>query len=241
MSIKNVLAGVGLLLYSLTCGAQHKGDSLAIDTLSSYTDSMEVSLLRTTNQYRQIEQLLNAFPPNSPQLDLLPAILPVDVPLLAFHISSPFGMRRHPIRKQIRLHGGLDVSARLGTPVVATAPGIVTRSGRTSDLGLFVHIRHAFGFETIYGHLSGFCVRTGQLVRQGDEVGRVGQTGLATGPHLHYTLKKNGSVVDPFQFCFLMRRRYWLYQAVMPSASGNSNGTLSPMPNSNGPKPISSN
>lgn len=233
---------LGLLLISHYGAAQIARDSLQVDSVGiSQADSMEVMLLRTTSQYRQIELLISAFPIDSPQLDLLPAVLPVNLPLSAFKVSSPFGIRRHPIRKQIRLHAGLDVSARSGTPVVATAPGYVVGVGQTADMGLFVHIKHAFGFETYYGHLSGVCVRPGQLLRRGDEIGRVGMTGLATGPHLHYTIKKNGSVVDPYQFCFLMRRRWLLYQSANPSAEGMSTNILSTTPIPSGSKPISSN
>ena len=104
--------------------------------------------------------------------------------------------------------------------VRATADGIVHQVGHDPSLGVFVRIRHAFGFETTYGHLSGYRVKAGQPVKRSEEIGRVGKTGMATGPHLHYTIKKNGSVVDPFEFCFLLRRRLWIYQSAIPTGLG---------------------
>lgn len=182
------------------------------DSAMRVGDSLEVVLLKTTQTYQHVERLLNFFPPDSRYLDLLPSVLPVDLPIQAFRINSPFGLRRHPIHWQARFHAGVDVKAPLGMAVKATAEAIVKRVGYEPGLGVFVQLQHAFGFETTYGHLTGYCVKPGQVVKRNQEIGRVGQTGLATGPHLHYRIKKNGSVVDPFDFCFLLRRRLWFYE-----------------------------
>lgn len=204
------------------------GVLLAVDTLDQdslfdsrlcYRDSLEILLLRTTQTYRQVERMLASFPANSTYLDLLPSVLPVDLPIQAFRISSPYGFRQHPIHQQTRFHGGVDVKASAGMIVKATAAGIVKRVGHDPALGVFVQVQHAFGFETTYGHLRGYCVTPGQSVTRNQEVGQVGQTGLATGPHLHYVIKKNGTTVDPFDFCFLLRRRLWFY-AAKSKASG---------------------
>ena len=182
------------------------------DSILRRRDSLEVVLLRTTQTYQHVEHLLASLPAQSPYLNLLPSVLPVDLPLSAFHVSSPFGYRLHPIHKQTRFHGGVDVKAPLGMIVKATAAGVVKQVGFDPTLGAFVRLQHAFGFETTYGHLEGYCVKPGQTVERNQELGRVGKTGLATGPHLHYVIKKNGSVVDPFDFCFLLRRRLWFYE-----------------------------
>lgn len=182
------------------------------DSVLSIRDSLEIALLRTTQTYEQVERLVASFTPQSKKLDLLPSVLPVNLPIDAFRLTSPFGLRRHPVDKQTRFHGGVDVEAPVGMGVKATAAGIVKRVGYESALGVFVQLQHAFGFETTYGHLTGYCVRPGQTVSRNQEIGRVGQTGLVTGPHLHYAIKKNGSAVDPFQFCFLLRHRLWLYE-----------------------------
>lgn len=192
------------------------------DKTSRVRDSLEVALLRTTQTYQQVERLLISLPFESKYLDLLPSVLPVDLPIQQFRITSPFGTRLHPIHQQTRFHGGVDVRATAGIVVKATSAGIVKRIGNDPALGVFVQLQHAFGFETTYGHLNGFCVKVGQSVSRNQEIGRVGQTGMATGPHLHYVIKKNGSVVDPFQFCFLLRRRLWLYQSMNSVGNGNS-------------------
>ena len=113
-------------------------------------------------------------------------------------ITSRFSSsRRHPILGYARAHNGVDYHAPTGAPVGVVAPGVVTMAGWTGGGGRTVKVRHPNGYETEYLHLSSIAVRAGQRVSQGDLVGRVGQTGLATGPHLHYGLKKNGRYVNP--------------------------------------------
>ena len=181
------------------------------DSLNRIQDSLEVALLKTSHTYQQVERLLATLPRDSRYLDKLPSVLPVELPIDSFRVTSPFGLRKHPVLGTARFHAGLDVKAPLGMRVRATALGVVSRVGHSPNLGAFVQIRHAFGFETTFGHLTGYCVQPGQTVRRFDEIGRVGKTGLTTGPHLHYALKKNGSIVDPFFFCFLLRRRLLFY------------------------------
>lgn len=208
--------------------------SFAQDSLQRKRDSLEIQLLRTSQTYSQVVQLIRLFPAQSASLALLPCVLPVDLPIETFRVVSPFGIRRHPILKQVRFHGGVDVRAKLGTPVKATATGTVSQVGFDRTLGVFVRLQHAFGFETVYGHLKGFCVKPGQVIALNEEIGRVGQTGMTTGSHLHYVIKKNGSVIDPFQFCFLLRHRLWLYQSTKPIASCTSDSTTVPGCSPNG-------
>ena len=113
-------------------------------------------------------------------------------------ITSRFSSsRKHPILGYNRAHNGVDYHAPAGAPVGSVAPGVVTMAGWTSGGGRTVKVRHPNGYETEYLHLSAIAVRAGQRVGQGDLVGRVGMTGLATGVHLHYGLKKNGRYVNP--------------------------------------------
>ena len=115
-------------------------------------------------------------------------------------ISSGFSRsRRHPILNIRRAHLGVDYRAPTGAPVVAVSPGVVTMAAWTRGGGRTVKVRHASGYESAYLHLSSFGpgVRTGRHVAQGQLLGRVGSTGLATGPHLHYELRKNGAHVNP--------------------------------------------
>ena len=113
-------------------------------------------------------------------------------------ITSRFSRsRQHPILGYARAHNGVDYHAPTGAPVNSVAPGVVTLAGWTAGGGRTVKVRHPNGYETEYLHLSAIAVPTGARVAQGDLVGRVGMTGLATGPHLHYGMKKNGHYVNP--------------------------------------------
>jgi murein DD-endopeptidase MepM/ murein hydrolase activator NlpD len=120
-------------------------------------------------------------------------------PLRFSHISSRFGGRYHPILKRWRTHEGTDYAAGYGTPVRATADGIVTEAGRNGGYGNLVEIRHANGIRTRYGHLSRFAtgLHVGQRIKQEQTIGYVGSTGLSTGPHLHYEFLVNGRPTNP--------------------------------------------
>lgn len=121
-------------------------------------------------------------------------------PLRFTRISSGFTTRRlHPVLHTVRAHLGIDFAAPTGTPVSASADGVVSTAGWSGGYGKCVRIRHANGFETLYGHLSRIDVRAGQRVSQGTRIGAVGQTGLATGPHLDYRMVQNGAFVNPFR------------------------------------------
>jgi murein DD-endopeptidase MepM/ murein hydrolase activator NlpD len=124
-------------------------------------------------------------------------------PLRFSRVSSKFTYRRkHPILGIARPHLGVDYAAPYGTPVHAAADGKVQFAGRKSDYGNLVILSHGGVYQTYYGHLQNFGrgIRTGRYVRQGDDIGNVGATGLATGPHLDYRMKKNGSFVNPMTF-----------------------------------------
>jgi murein DD-endopeptidase MepM/ murein hydrolase activator NlpD len=113
-------------------------------------------------------------------------------------ITSRFSSsRKHPILGYARAHNGVDYYAPAGAPVGSVAPGVVTLAGWTNGGGRTVKVRHPNGYETEYLHLSAITVRAGARVGQGELVGRVGKTGLATGVHLHYGLKRNGAYVNP--------------------------------------------
>jgi murein DD-endopeptidase MepM/ murein hydrolase activator NlpD len=111
--------------------------------------------------------------------------------------SSPFGMRTHPVDQVVRAHGGIDIAAPRGSSVVSALAGRVARVGNGKEIGLYVVLVHANGLETLYGHLSKRRVEPGDFVRPRQEIGLVGDTGNATGPHLHFALKRDGVFVDP--------------------------------------------
>lgn len=121
-----------------------------------------------------------------------PAGLPVNGP-----ITSAFGSRRHPVTGAVVFHKGIDIGVPRGTPVRATADGIVSYSGWTSGSGNMVVLEHGFGYETIYAHGSGRVVAVRQVIKRGDPVIVSGATGLSTGPHVHYEVWRGGRQVDP--------------------------------------------
>lgn len=111
--------------------------------------------------------------------------------------SSPFGLRRDPFTREIRQHNGVDFAARTGTPIAATADGVVVLAGTWGAYGKIVKIRHDFGYETLYAHLHRIRVRRGERVVRGERIGDMGSTGRSTGPHLHYEIRRDGRAVDP--------------------------------------------
>lgn len=122
-------------------------------------------------------------------------------PLPAGRFRSGFGARRHPILGYVRMHTGVDWSAPIGTPIIAAGNGVIEKAGWAGGYGKQIIIRHANGYETSYNHQSAFAkgIQAGGRVRQGQVIGYLGQTGLATGPHLHYELMVNGTKVDPMR------------------------------------------
>ena len=128
----------------------------------------------------------------------LPTMFPSRMPVAARAITSGFGWRTHPILGGWRAHSGVDLAAPYGSPVVATADGVVGEANWRGGYGLFVAVESG-GVETRYGHMSRLNVAAGQRVRQGDVIGYVGSTGRSTGPHLHYEVRVNGQAVDPMR------------------------------------------
>lgn len=119
-------------------------------------------------------------------------IRPVSAP-----ITSEFGMRYHPILKIRRMHSGLDFGAPVGSRVRASAAGVVILAEHKGGYGNTVVIEHGGGIQTLYGHLSSYSVSAGQKVAQGQAIGRSGNSGLSTGPHLHFEIRLNGRPVNP--------------------------------------------
>jgi murein DD-endopeptidase MepM/ murein hydrolase activator NlpD len=120
-------------------------------------------------------------------------------PLKFANITSRFGNRRHPVLGYTRAHEGIDYGAPVGTPVWAVGDGTVRLAGWNGGCGKQVTPRHRNGYETMYCHLSGIAVAAGRSVSQKQVIGYVGQTGLATGPHLHYAVRRGGGFVNPLQ------------------------------------------
>jgi len=131
-------------------------------------------------------------------------LIPSGSPMESTVVSSPYGSRNHPILNRNETHSGIDLRAGIGTPIYATADGVVDyfRDGYNSGYGNMLIITHGFGFKTIYGHLSKSSLKPGDFVKKGDVVAYSGNTGLSSGPHLHYEVRYIGQHLDPYHFIY---------------------------------------
>ena len=129
-------------------------------------------------------------------------IFPVD-PSGFVYLSSPYGMRYHPISGSYTMHNGVDFAAYLGTNTYAAKSGVVTTAGWGGGWGNYVVINHGDGFSTLYAHFDSIAVSVGDIVSRGQLIGHVGSTGNSTGPHLHFTMYLNGSTVNPMLYVSL--------------------------------------
>lgn len=125
----------------------------------------------------------------------IPSIWPVEGP-----ITSGFGYREHPIYGEPQFHQGVDIVAWPGTPIRVVADGVVIYSGWGGTYGYMVMVRHGYGFVTVYGHASEILVQTGDRVFQGQMIAQVGSTGLSTGAHLHYEVRRFDRPISPMPF-----------------------------------------
>ncbi|MFO8144649.1 MAG: M23 family metallopeptidase [Candidatus Syntrophosphaera sp.] len=124
--------------------------------------------------------------------DGIPAIYPT-----FGRMSDGWGWRYHPVTLEFEFHKGLDIANKTGTPVYATADGVVSKARRENGFGKVITIEHTDGYQSLYGHLDSFEVRPGQVVCKGQIIGAIGNTGVSTGPHLHYGVSRNETALNP--------------------------------------------
>lgn len=145
------------------------------------------------------------------------ASVPSQRPLDNFRYTSPFGMRSDPFGHGTAMHAGVDLAASTGTPVHATADGIVSRAERARGYGNLVQLDHGARIQTRYGHLSRILVTAGQRVHRGDVIALVGSTGRSTGSHLHYEVRVADRAIDPLAFMASGDERLALQETVGPA------------------------
>jgi hypothetical protein len=162
---------------------------------ASVKESLEWLSKEATIQEQILSELSQAAEQRSSRWAATPSIWPVKG-----WVTSGFGPRISPFTEKLSWHDGLDIGAPPNAPVHATAQGRVVLTAYDSKLGNIVKLDHGFGIETVYGHLAKALVKEGQRVNRGDVVGLVGNTGLSTGPHLHYMVKVNGQALDPLKY-----------------------------------------
>ncbi len=190
--MKYILIFFIALLYLPASG--QSGDSLnKKPEIEKYTEQVY-----SATEFQQIADSLNL---STSELCNYPVIFPIKKPE---RISSGFGMRKHPIYKRYKFHTGIDISGTKGTPVYATGNGIIVRKGYCSGYGNFIEIKHAGGFRSFYAHLSRTMVNVGDSVEIARQIACVGSTGIATGSHLHYEVRKGKCYLNPTGWCYCL-------------------------------------
>ena len=169
---------------------------------NSIVRSLNNLTARTAYQQKSYNEI-GSFIKNKEQLlASTPAIQPVSNKNLN-RLASGFGYRVDPVYKTVKFHAGLDFAAPLGTPIYATADGVVRVAGNLGNgYGNHVVVNHGYGYETLYGHMYRIGVKNGHRVKRGEVIGYVGSTGKSTGPHCHYEVHKNGRPLDPVYFFY---------------------------------------
>lgn len=181
-------------LIALTDDLEQLEALVGVDTPASLPVAERISVASHTAFEKRL--MLNSIPSGSP----------ID----SARVTSRFGMREHPVIEGTRLHGGVDFRASIGTPVAATADGVVEFAGDNpgSGMGRMIKIVHNYGFSTVFAHLSEVDVEVGQYVTQGETIGRTGNSGLSSAPHLHYEVRYLERRLDPSSFMDWSFERY---------------------------------
>ena len=192
------ISGIAGLDYSELEGYDHS--KLIIET-SERLDNFTKRLYVQSKSFDEVYQMAST---KKERQEHIPAIMPIEKHLCS--VISGFGTRYHPILHYRRMHTGVDLSAKKGTPIYATGDGVVEVAGRgdanLSGYGIAVLLNHGYGYKTLYGHMNDVKVRRGQKVKRGELLGHVGNTGLASGPHCHYEVWLNGNRVNPVYYFY---------------------------------------
>lgn len=171
------------------------GKSVELSDALSYVENISKRFEFEKSEYEKITGQLKE---NEKLYSSIPAILPTK----GNYTRDSFGVRLHPILKRYKMHNGIDINTDVGTPVHAPGNGTVSFVGRKPGYGLTIEIDHGFGYLTIYAHLSKALIKEGKTVKRGDLIAKTGNSGLSSGPHLHYEVLHNGVNLDPIEFFF---------------------------------------
>lgn len=167
-------------------------------------------LVTEHNLLNELDEMLEQLENRQSQLHLLESVMVshhieearfiTGRPISSGWLASQYGIRRDPFNGNPTMHRGIDYAAEIGTAVEVTGAGIVTYAGRRSAYGNMVEVDHGAGLRTRYAHLNSYAVEVGDVVTRGQEIGQVGQTGRATGPHVHYEVIQNGRHLNPAEY-----------------------------------------
>ncbi len=178
---------------------QAMGEDQLVKGMTNQLNNLALRAAYESKSYVDVESMVKN---KEKLLAAIPAIQPVSNKDLT-RIASGFGNRIDPVYKIGRFHAGLDFAAPIGTPIYATADGVVTKAEfNAGGYGNHVVIDHGYGYATLYGHMYRIKARVGQHVKRGEVIGYVGSTGKSTGPHCHYEVHRNGVPVDPVYYFY---------------------------------------
>ena len=170
--------------------------------IKEVTKKIDVLSKQLVVQSKSLDEIIELAKNKKEMLASIPAIQPVSNKNLK-RMASGFGYRIHPIYKTRKFHSGMDFSAPKGTPIYATGNGRIEKvSTSKRGFGNYIKINHGFGYKTLYAHMNKYIVRKGQIVKRGDLIGYVGNSGTSTGPHLHYEVVKGNKKVNPIYYYF---------------------------------------
>ncbi len=171
------------------------------DLVIATTKKMDKLGRQLSLQTKSLDTLAYIAQEKEEMLKAIPSIRPVkDANNIKMY--SGFGMRKHPIHKIRKMHFGIDFTAKKGTPIYSTGDGkILSVKSRKSGYGKHVIIDHGFGYKSLYAHMQDITVKSGQVIKKGEIIGTVGNTGTSTAPHLHYEVIQKGKKVNPIHFC----------------------------------------
>lgn len=185
----------------LGVGGSNTIDKLFSDLGSDISETINVAdkvLRRFEFEKSQYLEITNKLKLNKELFESIPAIVPSE----GQYSSESFGMRLHPILHVKKMHTGIDIVTNIGTNVKSTGKGKVVFVGRKPGYGYTVEINHGFGYKSVYAHLSSIKVKEGQLVKRGQTIAKSGNSGLSSGPHLHYEVLHDGQNFNPAEFFF---------------------------------------
>ena len=178
---------------------QSMGDNYLVKSMTAQLNNLS---LRVAYQQKSYMEIGNMVKDKQKLLAAIPAIQPVNNKDLT-RIGSGFGYRIDPVYKVTKFHAGLDFTSPQGTPIYATADGVVKEAGyNEGGYGNHVIINHGYGYETLYGHMYRIKAKVGNHVKRGEVIGYVGNTGKSTGPHCHYEVHRIGQHVDPVYYFY---------------------------------------
>lgn len=203
-SLKNLVTNELMLLKERENKIIRQSLSISEDTsynnINPTTNNLYSYTKKQINDFNNLEKLIES---KWDSIYKIPSGLPI-TSIDFKNLSDKYGYRKHPIFRRWIFHEGIDISAKRGTKIYSTADGVVEKiiiSGR--GYGNRIIIDHGNGYKTLYAHMKGFSVKKGQVIKRNDVIGYVGNTGLSTGPHLHYEVLLNNRPVDPSHYFYL--------------------------------------